>query len=131
MTASGPNVETVRRLFESFARQDLDAVIEIFDPEVEFKPLSGQGRVYHGREQVRGYFEDLAARGGQIEATSHQFIEKDDFVVVLGSYRLRDPAGFTDSSAAWVMKLRDGSIVESSGYSVSADALEAVGMRIR
>jgi ketosteroid isomerase-like protein len=34
------NVELARNAFEAFKRHDVEAMLEIFDPEVEFEPAS-------------------------------------------------------------------------------------------
>jgi len=124
------NTEIVRGLFEARAQGNIERVIEIFHPEAEVHPIAHEDQVYHRRDGVRRYFRDLASRGEQVEVASYQFLEKDDYVVALGSVRQRAAEHRMDSSAAWVMKIRDGKVLESLGYRVSADALAAVGMRL-
>jgi ketosteroid isomerase-like protein len=124
------NVEIVRKMFDSRARGDLDAFAGSFHPQAEFHPLAGDGRVYHGPEGVRQFFSDLTSRGVSVEVSSHQFLDRDEYVVILGAIRRREPGGTTESSAAWVMKLDEGKVIEGTGYTVCADALAAVGTRL-
>jgi ketosteroid isomerase-like protein len=128
MTAG--NVEIVRKMFDSRARGDVDAFAGSFHPHAEFHPLFGDGRVYHGPEGVLQFFSDLTSRGVSVEVSSHQFLDRDDYVVILGAIRRREPGRTTESSAAWVMKLDGGKVLEGTGYTVCADALAAVSTRL-
>ena len=46
---SEENVDVVRRTFAAFDREDGEAALELFDPEVEWSPTEG---TYRGREGV-------------------------------------------------------------------------------
>ncbi len=51
---SQENVETVRRMHETFARGDVEASLACFDPEIEFSTASGPDTAtYHGIDGVR------------------------------------------------------------------------------
>jgi ketosteroid isomerase-like protein len=53
------NVELVRRSFEAMRAWDVDALLRLYDPDVEFLPLTGtrvESGGYRGHEGVRAYF---------------------------------------------------------------------------
>ncbi len=56
-------METFRRAVEAYARHDDDALVELFDAEVEVQPalvvtLGGEATVYRGHEGVREWLRD-------------------------------------------------------------------------
>ena len=57
------NVEIVRRTFESIRRWDIDALLELYDAEIDFLPLTGtrvESGGYTGHVGVQEYFEEVA-----------------------------------------------------------------------
>ena len=56
-----PDLDLVRRAYEAFARRDIDTLIELSDPEVEFTSLirESEGVTYRGHEGLREYLESL------------------------------------------------------------------------
>ena len=54
-------MELVRKSFDAIGRGDLDALLELYDPNIKFEPLTGT-RVetggYRGHQGVRQYFEE-------------------------------------------------------------------------
>jgi ketosteroid isomerase-like protein len=55
------NVELVRRSFEAMSAWDVEALLRLYDPDVEFIPLTGsrvEGGGYRGHEGVRAYFAE-------------------------------------------------------------------------
>ena len=60
------NVETVQKIFDCFGRGDIEGLLEYLDPQVEWEhdwgvmpPALYKPR--RGRDEVRGFFQDLAA----------------------------------------------------------------------
>ena len=58
-----PNVALVRRAFDAFDRRDLDVLVELTDPEVEFfaptAVLANEGRCYRGHGGLARYLQDV------------------------------------------------------------------------
>jgi ketosteroid isomerase-like protein len=54
---SQENVELVQRQYEAFNRQDFEAWLDFFDPEVEFREsaLTPDAATYHGHDGVRSW----------------------------------------------------------------------------
>lgn len=55
------NVELVRRSFEAMSAWDVDELLRLYAPDVEFLPLTGtlvESGGYRGHEGVRAYFAE-------------------------------------------------------------------------
>lgn len=60
---SQENVEVVRLTFEAIGGWDIDALLKLYDPEIEYLPLTGarvESGGYVGHAGVREYFEEVA-----------------------------------------------------------------------
>lgn len=128
---SQENVEIVRRCFDAFNRKDFDSVIEDYDEQAEWRPaLAGavEGRVYRGRDDIRGYFTDLFASFADVSTQDAEFRDLGDRVLAL--YKLtvrgRDSDVVVDQPGAIVYDLRGGQIVRAESYLSWDEALSAV-----
>jgi len=85
------NVELVRRSYEAFARDDLDAVLADMHPEIEWHQAQGlpHGGFYRGLDEVRrNILEPLDEQWwDEFAATPDEFLDAGAEVVVLGRYR--------------------------------------------
>jgi ketosteroid isomerase-like protein len=84
-------LEIVRRSYEAFAQDDLDAVLADMDPEIEWEQAQGlpHGGHYRGVDEVRRNIFDPLDRDwwSEFSADPDEFIDGGDQVVVLGRYR--------------------------------------------
>jgi ketosteroid isomerase-like protein len=125
------NAEVVRRLYRAMDSRDIDAIVELADPDAEWVPDSrvGEGPV-RGRENVIAFFLDRAEMFGDIRTDLERLWEKDDqvlaFIQVTGEGRASG-AGF-DIRIAHLWTLRDGVLVRGQGYGNRREALEAIGL---
>ena len=129
---SQENVETVRSAFEAWNAGDLDRVVELVDPELEFVPFRSQldGAPYVGADGMRQFARDSAEEWEYVQIVPHEFRYAGDRVLVLGRYDARGRASGVDVEfpAAWVAQLRNGRIVHLRSYSDRDAALEAAGL---
>jgi ketosteroid isomerase-like protein len=128
------NVELVRRAFEAFTRRDLEAVLEIVDPDVEFfaptGSIAGRGTPYRGYEGMRQYFDDVARIWEELEVIPHEYREVNNHVVALGRVYGRGLDGLlVDSPTGWVCKIENGKIVRGEVFTSRQEALDAVGLQ--
>ena len=58
---ASPDLNLVRRAYEAFARRDVDTLIELCDPELEFTSLirESEGVTYRGHDGLREYLDSL------------------------------------------------------------------------
>jgi ketosteroid isomerase-like protein len=132
---SQENVEQVRAGYEAFARGDLDAVLEILDPDVDWHPaiapILGVVTV-RGRDAVKRFLtRDLFEGFDRFSAEPLSFEDLGDFVLVKVRYKGRgEGSGIElDQTFATLFELREGMTVSMRDYSTRAEALEAAGLR--
>jgi ketosteroid isomerase-like protein len=129
---SRENVELFRRGMEAFLRQDIEPLIEMSHPEIEWFPFSAQveGDVaYEGHEGVRRWWANLTATFEDFEATIDEVRDQGDVVMALGHLRAQFRSGITlNTEVGWVVRFRDGLAVWGRAYQSHAEAIEAAGL---
>jgi uncharacterized protein len=111
------NLELVRRSYEAFARDDLDAVLADMDEQIEWHQAQGlpHGGFYRGIGEVRrNIFDPLDAEWwDEFTADPDEFLDAGDEVVVLGRYRgvAKETGKTLDVPFVHVWTLRDGKAV--------------------
>ena len=134
---SEENVEVVRRIYEAVERGDVETVLGLYDPEIEWvfarSPFGGllKSDVYRGHEGLKQMFReryDDAWR--EVEDDLEEVIDAGDRVVsVVSSYgRGRASGAEVRMTHAGVWTIRDGKVVRVEWMS-REDALEAAGLR--
>ena len=127
-------IELVKRSFEAMSAWDVDGLLDLYDPDVEFLPLTGT-RVetggYRGHEGVRAYFAEARDLWDVLEPEGHEYTEIGDRVVVAGRCRVRGRHSGAESqpACAWVIGVRDGAIVSHRTCATYDEALEAAGVQ--
>jgi ketosteroid isomerase-like protein len=131
---SQENVETVRRVYEAFDREGLDAAFEHLHPDFEYDLSAAIGPyagIYSGRETVRKMLEDFFSAWEYMHVEPEDFIEADgDRVLVPTHARARGKGSGVDIEArpTAIWTVLDGKIVRGAVYNDRADALEAAGL---
>jgi ketosteroid isomerase-like protein len=129
---SEENVDRYRRVVEAFARRDLDAFLELFDPDVDFAPRSAEleGRSYSGHEGIRRWWETMFRLFAEYRAEIQEVQDLGD--VTFGRLRLRGhgmESGAPMEQTQWhVVEWREGTVVRWRTLRSEAEALAATGM---
>jgi ketosteroid isomerase-like protein len=110
------NVALVRRSFEAMGAWDVDALLELYDTDVEFLPLTGtrvESGGYRGHDGVRAYFAEARDLWDLMVPEGLEFSDLGDRVLVGGRCRVRGRASGAESDqpCGWVIDVRDGKIV--------------------
>ena len=127
------NVELVRRSFEAISVWDIDGLLALYHPEVEFLPLTGT-RVetggYRGHDGVRAYLAEARDLWEVLEPDGNHYEDLGDRVVVGGTCRVRGRASGAESvpACAWVIGVRDGLIVSHRACSTLEEAQKVAGV---
>jgi ketosteroid isomerase-like protein len=129
------NVDLVRRSFEAMKTWDVDALLRVYDQDVEFLPLTGtrvESGGYRGHEGVREYFAEARDLWDVLEPEGDDYRDLGDRVVVAGRCRVRGRTSGAESNpaCAWVIGVRDGAIVSHRTCATFEEALEAAGARL-
>src|SRR3954468_23647837 len=116
----GPtNLDVLRGFYAAWNDDDVDRLLEAFDPDVELWPLIlplVSTEVYRGHEGVARWFGELNSRFAQTCAYPEQIVEIGDQVIVFLRVVGRENDGTElDAQIANVMTMRDGKILEFEG----------------
>jgi ketosteroid isomerase-like protein len=128
---SQENVELVRATHAAINRRDLDALLALVHPRVEFRSLiaESEGRDYRGHAGVREWWESvIQSLGGMHSEIEH--IEAFDDVGVSRVRLMGEVDGVELSQTVWnAFRIRDGTVVWWSFFRTEAEALEAAGLQ--
>lgn len=108
--------DRLRTAYEGFGRRDLDAVLSVMDPDIEWDATDALAHtgVYHGHEGVSEYISSLSEAWQEFHLNPEQFTESGDgaHVMVLGSVKGKLAANGQDVEArfAHVLQLEDGKV---------------------
>jgi ketosteroid isomerase-like protein len=128
------NAELVRRGYEAWNRGDVEGVLALLDPEIEWRgythiPESGS---LAGRDQVQAWLERFLEAWEELEIELTDLIDAGDRVVALVRFRAlgRGSGAQVEGGVdAHVWTVRDGNIAAVKLYQGTREALEAVGLR--
>lgn len=131
---SRQNVEIVRRLFEVIGRGDSDAVLALYDPDIEFDSsrtplprLIGGDGVQRGHQALRRFFRERAEAWESIEDRCEELIDAGEAVISVVTVRGRGrTTGIeVETRMAGVWTVRDNKLVRVVWFPTRAEALEA------
>jgi ketosteroid isomerase-like protein len=124
------DIELVKAMFAAFAARDLETVLSLADPEIEFTAVTGEhaGRTdpYRGHDGLREYFRDVAAVWEELRLTPREFREEGGLILVTGKVSARSQRRTVTGSTGWVWRVRDGKVVYARVYASAADAVAAL-----
>lgn len=130
---SQENVELVRRLFDAYQREAIDAAVEVAHPDIEVRPsiVGGpESKVYRGRDGLREFFADVEAAWADFRIEVEEFCDLGATVLVLGrSFARGEGSGIpVEADTGWVAVVRDGKVHRFASFTSRAQALEAAGL---
>jgi ketosteroid isomerase-like protein len=124
------DIEVVKATFAAFAARDLEAVLALSDPDIEFSAVTGEhaGRTdpYRGHDGMRQYFRDVASVWEELHLTPREFRASGDLVLVTGKVSARSRNRTISGSTGWLWRVRDGKVVYGRVYASAADAIAAL-----
>jgi len=131
---SEENVDILRKGYEAFNRADIDTVMGLMDPHIEWQEsdVEGlpQGGTHHGPEAVaNNVFGAIVGNWDDFQAVPAEFLDAGERVVVLGHVQGRGKAsGKTlDALYAHGWTLRNGKAVHFRAYADTAKVLQSPG----
>jgi ketosteroid isomerase-like protein len=128
----GKNSEVARQVLDAVGRRDLDELIELTAPEVEwrsfFAALSGAGE-YHGHDGMREYVRDLSEPWETLRPEPDDLIAVGDLVLAVGRihYRGKGSGVQAETPAGWLFHFHDGKVVRFSAFKDPEKAVAALG----
>ena len=128
---SQENVDVVRRTYEAWNAGDMDALHELYDPDVIMRAIEGwpEPGPYTGREAVMRWLAQLRGTwdADSMEPTS-DFIAVGDRVAVRQIWHGAGRGPEANMGMTVVFTVRDGRIYYVEFFWDHAKALEAVGL---
>ena len=126
------NFEVFERGLDAYNRHDIDDLLEVLNPDVEWYPvlevlLGGEGTVYRGHEGVRELFRSIEDALGDIRAELSEVVE-DSGDRLVASGRLyaqgRHSGAVTEASLGWIVNFRNGKVSKIRTYRDLEEAKE-------
>jgi ketosteroid isomerase-like protein len=89
----------------------VEAMLASCHEDAEFRFYAAEGRVLHGGDELRAFYEEKRAAGASVAASPHDFREEGDVVEVTGWVRVeRESGSLADAQVRWIYTFRDGRI---------------------
>ena len=130
---SQENVELLRAGYDAINRGDLDAALELTDPEVVFEPLRAPvSGAYYGLGGIREFFTDTAESFDRFRVEAPDMRDLGDGrVLAIGTMhaRVREGGVETEVVSAGIATFHNGKLLRWKDYGDRAKALEAAGLR--
>lgn len=129
------NLEIVRQLFDAISRRDAEAVLSLYDPDVQWDASrAGPGAffvgTYHGHDGLRRYFREWNEAWENVDYDVEELIDTSEQVISVVTARGRGRASGAAVSytqyAVWTF--RDGKIARAAWFHTREEALEAAGV---
>ena len=132
---SEENVESFKRGTEAYNRQDVDALLEELDPEVEWHsalliPFGGEATVSRGHDGVREVLGEVNEALAEIHLEYSDIRDLGDRIVGIGRIRTRGKlsGAVTELDFGTVTDMKDGKGIRIWTYLDPQEALEAAGL---
>ena len=124
------DIEVVKATFAAFAARDVEAVLALADPDIEFTAVTGEhaGRTapYRGHDGLRQYFRDVASLCEELLLTPREYRSSGDLILVTGRVSARSRSRTVTGSTGWIWRVREGKVVYGRVYASAADAIAAL-----
>jgi ketosteroid isomerase-like protein/CheY-like chemotaxis protein len=106
-------IATVRRIYDAFARRDIEEALAFADPAFELMPHGTASRLgrsdpYRGHDGIRQYFADAEQVWEELRIAAEDFRATAGGVVVFGSVEGVSEGRRLRRKAVWVWQVRDG-----------------------
>src|SRR5947209_20327383 len=107
------NVQAARRLLGAVAERDLGTILELVDPEIEWRSFLAaflEGGAYRGHEGMRRYVADLQEAWDYLRPEVDDLLDAGDVILGVGQihYRGKGSGVETTTSVGWVFRFRAG-----------------------
>jgi ketosteroid isomerase-like protein len=125
---SEQNIELHRRFVEAFNARDLESLIALADPKIEYHSVFAEvGAIYHGHEEVRRWHRDLEETWGQrIHIEPDAFFDLGEYTLLFAVVHGRGQQSGAEVAMpyAGMARWRDGLCIHAKVYPHREDALK-------
>jgi len=128
---SEENLDLIRAGFAAHNRGDLDALMQVYDPDVVFETLLLG--THHGNEAIRLIYEENQKTLSGYDVEPVELIETGDQVVAVAQVTGVGPSSqiaMDDSDRfAFLFTIKNGRVVREQAFRNREEAIEAAGLR--
>ena len=126
------NLETlVRRFFDAYNSRQLEAQIELCDPEIELVPLRAvlEDTVYRGHDGIRRFARDIVESWSEAHIEILEFEARGEQAVSIGRLTLkgRSSGAVTEVTGAAAWSMRDERLLRMAYHPTVQDARRELG----
>jgi uncharacterized protein len=129
---SQENVDLARKGYEAFVRRDFDAVLDLFDPDIEAEdpPEVPDAAIHRGREAVRRDWEETHELFEDLTIEVEKTLDHGNTIVAFLKYRGRgrESGAEVEASMTHVWTIKDGKAVRLRQFLDRERALQAAGL---
>jgi ketosteroid isomerase-like protein len=135
---SQENVETTAAWMAALNRGDLEALLEIADPSVEYfsylASVSGEAGAYRGHDGIRQFLRDLDEAWDWFKVGVDELRDLGDYVLMVGRLQAKGRTSGLEvkKELAWILDFREatgpGRFTRVRYFPTVAEALEAAGV---
>ena len=128
---SSQNLKLAAEIVDAVARRDVPRLIELTDPDVEWRPFATglmEEGVYRGHDGIRQYVNDLDDAWEVLRADVDDGLAIGATVLLVGRirYRGRGSGVETENTAGWAIKFREGKLISMRAFRDPERAIEAL-----
>ena len=130
---SEANVDVIKSAYDNFARGDIDAVLNLFDPQIEWIEPDVPGLPFRGAHRgPQAVAQEVFAVAGEFDdfrSDAIEYIDAGDTVVVRSHFtgRGKSTGRELDSDSVQLFTLHDGKVARHQAYHDTASWLAALG----
>src|SRR5574338_318871 len=122
------NVQLVEKFYFLFGKKDKQ-FLELCDDSIEWVTMKNMpnGGTYIGKKAIfEEYFPKMLANFEEFHASTDEFIEAEDKVLVLGTYHIISKSKKFDAPFAHVYTIKDNKIAKFQQYTDTAEIRNAL-----
>ena len=121
--------DIVRRVLNAVGRRDLDCLLELTDPEIEWRSFFSELGEYRGHDGMRRYLDDVSEAWEILNVEVDDLLESGDLVIGVGRihFRGKESGAASHSPAGWVFRLRNGRVLRFRAFRDPEQTLARLG----
>ena len=121
--AVAEDVGLVRAVWLAARDNDVDRLVALTAPDVDWRPTAVTCGALHGHQALRDYLDRLASTGALLDAHPYSFEVLGDCVIVSGALRVRRGDGAVELVRRWwVYRVADGHVASAASHTSRHDA---------
>ena len=126
-------LEIAHQVIDAVEHRDLDALIRLTDPDVEWRSafvVGGTGGLYRGHAAMREYVRDMNDAWEVVRLDVEHEIAVGSVVLLIGRihYRGQESGAEGETESGYMLKFRGGRVVRFRPFREPEKALETVGL---